>query len=204
MLSGAPHRGVSSVGSGRYTALMTRPQLVDCPECACLIAVDEKACPFCGAAPRRYAVSSVLGIGFMLGLATASCGEKEPGTESSTAMTSSDGTFEETMVGGGTAYAGPSATSTEGNEATGSAYAGPTDTTIASSVAYAGPPETVTEMGGTSAYAGPASESTASDTDDTDTDSDTTGTSTSTSTSTSTGTGTDTGSTSPVLPGDGG
>ena len=169
---------------------MTRLQLVDCPECACLIAADEKACPFCGAAPRRYAVSSVLGIGFMLGLATASCGEKDTGTQGATETTTHN--TDDSMFPT-TAYAGPSpSTSTDADptDASASAYAGP------DSGEDSGPPDTddtvtstthSTDMGGTSAYAGPASTSTASETDP--------GTSTDTDAGTGTGTGTDTGTT---------
>lgn len=153
-------------------------QLIDCPECACLIAADESACPFCGATQRRAAMPAMLSIGFMLGLASASCGDKGGGTASTTTVgdtTTSTGTGDETVnpteMQGGTAYAGPPTDS--GFE---------TGTTFASSVAYAGPPSSSSEP--------PTTET------ETETDTDTSsGTGTGTETETGTGTETDTGTT---------
>lgn len=173
---------------------MSRPQLVDCPECACLIDAEERSCPFCGAVPKRVAMSSLLSLGFMLGLASASCGEKDAGTQGSESSTgSSSGT--DTMSTDSTVATTTTATTTNPTEGGMAAYAAPEPlpegTTFGSSVAYAGPPDTDTEadteaattettdVPGTTAYAGPASTTTGGETD----------------------TDTDTGTTSPLLPG---
>jgi hypothetical protein len=142
------------------------PQLVDCPECACLIDADERACPFCGATPRRVAMTSLLSLGFMLGLTTASCGDKNDTTQGTVTETAT------TVTG---------STGTDGNEGSTSptmpttAYAGSPESTNDSldsvGTAYAGPPSTSTDVSSTGT------------TDDTDTS---TGTSTDTSTDTST------------------
>lgn len=180
------------------------PQLVDCPECACLIDADERACPFCGATPRRVAMTSLLGLGFMLGLTTASCGDKNDTTQgATTTSTSTDGTTSTTEgvstvvdptedVASTSAYAGPTTSTFDSDESVGSAYAGPastddsfpdtdssstdsssgtsTDTSTDSSTSSTSTDssttvEGTTEIGQSTAYAGPTS---MTDTDTTD------------------------------------
>lgn len=195
---------MTDVGAGSYTAPMSRLQLVDCPGCACLIDLDDKKCPFCGHAQRRIAGASVLSLGFMMGLATASCGEKDGGTDpTTTTQTSNTGTDSDAgdTFQGTAAYAGPGPTT---SETTDSSSSTPDPSAAEGSVAYAGPPETdtgdsasdtgTTDVGGGTAYAGPAESTSTSD--DTDSGSDS-------GSDTGTGTGTGTGTTSPVFPGGG-
>ena len=150
--------------------------LIDCPHCACLIDTRESACPFCGTVVRRTEGWSVLGLGFMIGLATAACGDKS-------------GTTDSTSTGPGES----STSSSSGTEADGTT----TGTTDGETMADSMVP--TTSFPGTSAYAGPdTNDSLPDDTGTTATDTGTeTGTSTtgtSTTGTSTTGTGTETGS----------
>lgn len=141
--------------------------LIDCPTCACLLDTRESACPFCGAVVRRTDGWSMLGLGFMIGLATAACGEKS-GTSTNTDASTSDGSS-------GTDSASSTSTSTG-------------ETTIGDSAVP-------TTFGEVSAYAGPdTGDSFPDDTTSSTTSSDTgseTGTGTGTGTTAETGTTTD-------------
>lgn len=76
--------------------------LTDCPACACLIDSAESACPFCGAAQRRFAMMpAALTLGLALGLANISCNDK-PGTTMSDSDTDDSG-----PATPGAAYAAP-------------------------------------------------------------------------------------------------
>ena len=124
--------------------------LIDCPSCACLMDTRESACPFCGAVVRRAEGWGVLGLGFMIGLATAACGDKSDMTDT-------------------TATSDPSSSTSGTDGTTGTSDGGTTidDTMVP------------TSFPGTSAYAGPDSgdslpDDTTASTSDTDTATDTT------------------------------
>ena len=140
--------------------------LIDCPSCACLMDTRESACPFCGAVVRRAEGWSVLGLGFMVGLATAACGDKT-GTSDS---------------------AGTDSTSSTSNTSSADATTGTSDgeTTIGDSAVP-------TEMGGGTAYAGPDVTDTLPDETTTSTGNSDTGTESETETETGTSSGTETG-----------
>ncbi len=154
-------------------------QLIDCPSCACLMDTRESACPFCGAVVRRVEGWSVLGLGFMIGLATSACGDKSGTSDSagSSSTSSMDGTAGttgttdgETMIsetalptesGAGTAYAGPDVTDTlpdDTSTSTGNTETGTeteTGTGTGSSTGTGTETDTDTDFPDTSAYAGP-------------------------------------------------
>lgn len=140
--------------------------LIDCPTCACLLDVRENACPFCGAVVRRTDGWSMLGLGFMIGLATAACGEKS-GTSTSTDASTSDGS------------SGTDSSSSNSSTTTG-------ETTIGDSAVP-------TTFGEVSAYAGPDTGD--SFPDDTTTTTTSTSTGSETGTGTGTGTAAETGTT---------
>lgn len=144
---------------------------IDCPTCACLLDSRENACPFCGAVVRRTEGWSMLGFGFMIGLATAACGDKS-GTTTATEGASSSGESSSDSSGSG------ETTGTSGGTSQG-------ETTIDDM-------PLPTTFGEVSAYAGPDTSDTLPDTSSSTDGNTDTGTGTGTG---STGTGTDTGST---------
>jgi hypothetical protein len=109
--------------------------LIDCPDCACLLDTREPACPFCGAVVRRTDGWSVLGLGFMIGLATAACGDKS-GTSTGTESTSTGDTSGTDATGTGT---GTTGTTDVGTTIGDSAV----PTTFGETAAYAGPDTTI-------------------------------------------------------------
>ena len=156
---------------------MVRP-LIDCPNCACLIDTRESACPFCGVTVRRAEGWSALGLGFIVGLATAACGDKtgttdDASTSSTSSSSSSDGTtgtsdgettvdsmVPTTTFAEGSAYAGPDANESSTDDPS----AGTDNTDTGSETGTGTSTGTGTDTGGdtandtfpgTSAYAGP-------------------------------------------------
>jgi MYXO-CTERM domain-containing protein len=142
---------------------------VDCHACACLIHVEDPACPFCGAAQRRVGAPLWLAASLVcgLGLVDIACDERPvgahpqvreqfgastSGTTTGTTTTGTTGTGTSTTTddslsnGDGSTYAGPDETSSTG--ATTMSVPGETTTTSASAsgdgTTYAGPDETTT------------------------------------------------------------
>ena len=148
--------------------------LVDCHACACFIAVEDRACPFCGASQHRTGAPLWVAASLLcgLGLAELACDPRQAdappllreqfgassgttgttGTTTTTGTSGSTGSTGSTTIddsnsnsnGDGTTYAGPDETWTSG----GTTWTNPDGTTTTSTSAdgttYAGPDETTT------------------------------------------------------------
>lgn len=111
-------------------------RLHDCPGCACLIAVEDAACPFCGAPQRLVAAPVWLTAVLVGGLAGLACDERGGPTEfrSGSSTGSTDSTGGSTTTGTTSTATGStgSGTSLDPSDSfpDGSTYGGPDETTV--------------------------------------------------------------------------